>query len=402
MNFRAAIFLGTVYVFLLGSPWNYNPGVTFLFEIVPTRFESWDVVQNTILFIPLGLAVAAALTPKPRFIVFLWTMLFGLVVSLLAEGQQLFLPSRSASLLDLAANVVGTALGAATSFAAADRLGKKKQIFFGWLYADEARIVFLGCFAFLLVRAAFPFIPWTHPANLIFAFQRFRGTPFLVEMDRPSSVDFLVFAALTLSLFSLLPRKSAGRTFAVLGTLALVAITLETLPLFLVHPNPSLVSLAADMLGILAGFALFRNAKRIRRGYTSKHFLFTLVLILPVAQSIGTPLANASGGTPKGFVSPLLPFWTDGTSLGVTHLRNYLCVGLSMVPFGYWFAREQIHTYVLAKAFVLAMSCEFIFFFRYDHFDLGRVIFSSLLAFLGARFATVLLYRPLLTTHQPT
>jgi len=79
-----------------------------------------DILSNMVLYVPLGFCLGWIL---PRFVkhkatAAVWAMAIALLVSGAVEWAQAFLPSRVSSLIDLTANVAGTALGVCVALAA--------------------------------------------------------------------------------------------------------------------------------------------------------------------------------------------------------------------------------------------------------------------------------------------
>ena len=86
-------------------PTGHDPALTPLFCLVCGGKGVADVVSNVILFMPLGLALAALGTRRRRAI------FAGAALSLCVEFTQQFIPGRDPSLSDLVFNTTGTALG---------------------------------------------------------------------------------------------------------------------------------------------------------------------------------------------------------------------------------------------------------------------------------------------------
>jgi hypothetical protein len=78
------------------------------------RISASDLIINLLGFVPFGVLVSLRIAAAGRLStrrVGLTALAFGLAVSLLIETVQVFLPGRDSSLVDLAANTVGTAAG---------------------------------------------------------------------------------------------------------------------------------------------------------------------------------------------------------------------------------------------------------------------------------------------------
>jgi VanZ family protein len=82
------------------------------------RWSRADVISNVLAYVPLGLLLVWRIGGRTRVIGGLASATFmGTALSLSVEGLQMFLPSRVASIGDLATNAAGTALGACLGIA---------------------------------------------------------------------------------------------------------------------------------------------------------------------------------------------------------------------------------------------------------------------------------------------
>lgn len=82
------------------------------FAAWPLRWTRFDVLANVLAYVPFGLFVALTprrASPATRAV---YAMSVGITLSFGLETLQMFLPSRDASLIDLAANTAGTLAGA--------------------------------------------------------------------------------------------------------------------------------------------------------------------------------------------------------------------------------------------------------------------------------------------------
>lgn len=88
-------------------PWSY------LTENLPHYWTGFDLIVNVIGYIPLGLLAVLALYPRLRALpAIVVASLSGVLLALLLESVQSFLPSRVPSNLDVLTNTFGTILGA--------------------------------------------------------------------------------------------------------------------------------------------------------------------------------------------------------------------------------------------------------------------------------------------------
>lgn len=107
----AWILLGGTVALILHVTWRTGGSVARADCIVPDDLDDrvLDVVQNLVLFLPVGTSIAALRRGRPLLI----AGLGGLVLSSIIELVQLALPTRCASPIDVACNTVGAIVGAA-------------------------------------------------------------------------------------------------------------------------------------------------------------------------------------------------------------------------------------------------------------------------------------------------
>lgn len=97
--------------FIPESPWD------FLFMPWPRYWTGFDVLVNILAYIPLGLLIGRGIGlrlrvgPWKALLAILMTLALGLLLSLVLEGMQTYLPSRRPQLLDVMTNGVGTLIG---------------------------------------------------------------------------------------------------------------------------------------------------------------------------------------------------------------------------------------------------------------------------------------------------
>ena len=109
--YTALLVYGSLYPF----DWSplQAPLFSFLHAGLPRHFDKGDLVQNVLVYMPFGLLVAAARGARRQVGgVVLTAMLAGGAVSFAMECTQQWLPSRVASLTDVATNVLGSLVGA--------------------------------------------------------------------------------------------------------------------------------------------------------------------------------------------------------------------------------------------------------------------------------------------------
>jgi len=88
-----------------------------------------DMVVNLLVYMPLGLMLMVRWRARqPVFVALGTATLLGFVLSLAMETLQLYLPSRTTSVIDLALNTVGTTLGAALPLLLSERSGFGRRL----------------------------------------------------------------------------------------------------------------------------------------------------------------------------------------------------------------------------------------------------------------------------------
>jgi VanZ family protein len=165
----------------------------FLTAPLPPYITGFDVAANIIAYAPIGFLGVLAAMPNLRGVAaWVAAMLFGVALSSAMEILQFYLPDRIESNVDLAANLLGTALGAGAAPAFARWLARhgglyalRDELFHAGRQADLG-LVMLGLWLFTQLnpetllfgtgdlRDLFESLPSTlHPAEL---FVRIEGT----------------------------------------------------------------------------------------------------------------------------------------------------------------------------------------------------------------------------------
>ena len=103
---------GSLYPFRFVDPASFERALFAMFKDANWWTSRGDVAGNVLLFVPMGIAIVAAMDPAridfPRLAFnFLGAILFALALQVL----QIYFPPRSAALSDVIWNAVGTAIG---------------------------------------------------------------------------------------------------------------------------------------------------------------------------------------------------------------------------------------------------------------------------------------------------
>ncbi|MXN80064.1 teicoplanin resistance protein VanZ [Burkholderia sp. 4701] len=120
----------------------------YLFAPMQRYVTAFDVVTNVLGYLPFGALAVLALHPRWRGVgATLIAAGLGTLLSASMEALQTYLPTRIASNLDLAANALGTLLGAALVAPATGALlerGVLRRLRFAWFEADGATPLLLA------------------------------------------------------------------------------------------------------------------------------------------------------------------------------------------------------------------------------------------------------------------
>lgn len=160
--FLVLIAYGSLYPFTGWQALHGSPPFGFLASL-PDYIEKADVAQNLLAYMPFGLFLVAAL--RRRFeggAALGLALLAGGLLSLTMESLQQWLPSRDASLADLALNLLGTLAGGMLalvldghSWAGARLLALRRQ----WLRGGTLANLGLGALALWALSQTSPLVP---------------------------------------------------------------------------------------------------------------------------------------------------------------------------------------------------------------------------------------------------
>ncbi len=298
--------------------WQVQGPTPFAFVTAPfprslTRF---DLVTNVLGYVPLGFLAVLASQPRLRE---RGALLAGIVISIalsfVLESLQSYLPSRTASNVDLLANAAGGTLGALLALPAAPRLLAEDG-----LKALRYRLFAPGAkFDLGLVLVALWLVAQLSPENLLF------GTGDLRELFQPPPgklypaelflrVEAGVAAANTVAVGLFVSCLTARGQPARLLVCAIVAVALglrwmafDLLLRDMLWITPgALAGLAAGVVAVLAGISLPRTAR---------------LAVAGLALMGATALVNLAPGNP--YMAASLALWQRGAYFnfnGLTHI----------------------------------------------------------------------------------
>ena len=260
----ALIIYGTLYPFGFNFGLHEESVFILLAESARDHASRGDIIANIILFLPFGFfAMQSVLSRVPRPIRLIIVIIAGTAFSIGIECTQSYLPSRVVSIYDIAANTIGTLLGAA----------------FGW---KNWRIKLSGFRADGHQHAVFPVL-------LLCAWLGSQLFPFVPTLDVQNAKDalkplffgeFLPLNALNSFIVTLIVCQLA-QTLALPGRFRTV---LTLLPLAVIAVKPFILGgtiSQAKILGTLLGLSVWRYIlSRIRRNTGILALLLTAQIVI--------------------------------------------------------------------------------------------------------------------------
>jgi len=299
-----------------------DPGqspLAFLAQEWPRQLQRFDVVINIIGYVPLGFLGVAALQTRLRGHAALVAATAGaFLLSLALESLQSYLPTRTASNLDLLCNTAGAALGAAvapTVLAHLDGLRLRERFF---LHGHD---IDLG----LVLLALWLFVQ-LNPATLLFgagdlrplvaaAAARGHAADFFIRTEAFISAANLVAVGLLASLL-VAPGKPLRAMFAALVVAALIV---KAMAFAVMMQSEAFAWLTPGaQAGLIAGFAVVLGAVALPR--TARLVLAAMLVMA------ATVLVNIAPTNP--YLTATLKVWQQG------HFLNFN--GLTRVVAGLW------------------------------------------------------------------
>lgn len=284
----------------------------------PRHLLRFDILVNVLAYLPFGFLGAAALQPKVRGGAALAVAtLAGLALSLALEALQSYLPTRTASNLDLLCNAAGAALGAALAPGVLARLAGlrlRERLFI------PGRDIDFG----LALLALWLFVQ-LNPATLMFGAGDLRpllapgpgrghGPEFFIRTEAFIAAANLIAVALLLSALVAPGRPVRWMLSALVGAALAVKAAAFTIMMqseaFAWLTPGAQAGLVAGLVVALAALALPRTAGLV------------LAAVLVMAATVFVNLAP-----PNPYLTATLKVWQQGTFLnfnGMTRLAGAL------------------------------------------------------------------------------
>ncbi|MFN0305706.1 MAG: VanZ family protein [Burkholderiales bacterium] len=233
---------GSLYPFRFVDPASFERALVAMFMEATWWTSRGDVAGNVLLFVPMGIAMVAAMGPArisgPRLACYIvYAVLFALALQVL----QIYFPPRSAALSDVIWNATGTAIGVALGYFFRTHLAR-------WSVGGDrlVHLTILGIALWVGWRL-WPFVPTINWQNMKDAIKPLVQWP-------PLNVWSFAAAASSLALLAgVMPAFRHPQTI-------LVAIALGSLCVrpFLVGQVLTIGLVAGTLLGTLVGLAVLR------------------------------------------------------------------------------------------------------------------------------------------------
>jgi VanZ family protein len=323
----------TVYASLYPMEGWRDPGVSpfaYLFAPWPRHITRFDIAVNVLGYVPYGFLAATALQPRLRGpSAFIAASASALILSLILEALQSYLPARIASNLDAMCNVLGAAVGAAAAVCYGPKLlegafARLRQSAFVRGGVIDLGLVLMGLWLFIQLN----------PTTLLFGagdLREFLGAreprgerpAFFITIEALVAAANLTAASLILS--SLAARPAGVRLqIAFLVAAALVvraaafAILMRAEDVFAWLTHGAQIGLAIGIVVALAAVSLPRGLRMI------------LAALLIMAATVLVNLAP-----PNPYLTASLKVWQQGHFLNFNGLTRLVSALWPFAALGY-------------------------------------------------------------------
>lgn len=301
----------------LASPW-------------PRYTTGFDMAVNVLGYVPYGFFGVLALRPRLRGLAaYVATAGTALLLSLLLEAVQTYIPARVAANLDVLCNVAGAALGAAIGVAAAPAvLGGPLERWRATVFHAGA-----GIDAGLILLALWVFTQ-LNPATLLFAAGdlrdllsagagRARGPEFFVAIEAFTAAANLVSVGLIVAAL-VRPQHSPRALFAALVAAALI-VKVAAFAIVMRAENVLVWLTPGAQLGLGSGLAVALAAMALPG---VARLVLAAVLIM-----VATVLVNLA--PPNPYLAATLKLWQQGHFLNFNGLTRLVSALWAFVALGY-------------------------------------------------------------------
>lgn len=305
-----------------------------------------DVVSNVLLFLPWGglFAFRQARRGRGFWTTILGATLGGMVLSALVETAQLFAPSRTTSLIDLATNTLGSALGALLGWTSYLRVWPTWSPRLSRL-ANERPIAAcaLATAAGLMLAGLSPFDVSIHPGDLRAAVRQAHLVPFGPALGgAPAQPKPWSWAqeglswALAGGLFALALREAGKQGVPAITTTAALggglALAIEVAQLTIRGRVADMASVVFALIGSAAGAAAVSwFSRRTPRQWVSPALVVWATTVMLAAW---TPPHLAASGIQSLQAWQFVPFWSYYWRTDVYAVADLLNQVMSFIPLG--------------------------------------------------------------------
>jgi VanZ family protein len=323
----------TVYASLYPMEGWRDPGLSpfaYLFAPWPRHITRFDIAVNVLGYVPYGFLAATALQPRLRGpSAFIAATASALILSLILEGLQSYLPARIASNLDAMCNVLGAAIGAAAAVRYGPTLlegafARLRQSAFLRGGVIDLGLVLMGLWLFIQLN----------PTTLLFGagdLREFLGAreprgerpAFFITIEALVAAANLTAASLILS--SLAARPAAARLqiaflvgAALIVRTAAFAILMRAEDVFAWLTHGAQIGLAIGIVVALAAVSLPRGLRMI------------LAALLIMAATVLVNLAP-----PNPYLTASLKVWQQGHFLNFNGLTRLVSALWPFAALGY-------------------------------------------------------------------
>ncbi len=351
LAYTLLILYGSLFPF---THWTEPTKPLFSFLVTRPSYDRADLVQNLLVYLPLGLLMTVWLNGRRRFAPALaWATVAGTLLSFAIESIQQYLPDRVPSLSDLVLNSVGTLFGGLLAiFVSRDTLTGQKlaahrdRLFLPGRTASVA-IAVLGLWT---LSQTSPLVPSLDPAHMRHGFALLKQAylhPELFDSAKFATYTLYVLGLGLLAVNTVKPERPAVAWFATLVLLVLCS------KILVVTRQLAAEALLGGLAAIVALVAL-RRLGADRRAFTGFCLLATGFAVFELA-----PVPGASSATPT-FAFNWVPFAGQMQSLsGLENILELLWPFMAMACF--WRAHSPPHRRAVACLFGSVLVLAYLF-----------------------------------------
>jgi glycopeptide antibiotics resistance protein len=349
-----------------------------------------DVLQNVLLFVPIGFIGVASLARTRRFGSLLIAVAAAAALSTASELLQLLTVNRLTSLWDIWANIAGAALGGATYLVVQPTSARLWNALPESTLERRRVIPVWGAAIVVIVAACEPF-DITLDVGTVWT----KVKPFVADglwMWRPLTDELLTALRFAMLAFlaaewlrSTNTRRWPARALSALAC-AFLAITLELTQFLITSRSPSLQDLTAAMSGVVAGVVLAPMLMRLVRAPALTIAVLTAMAAVPfyLQPFVVSPTYGSIATT------PFLAYYQFTSLQTVSHVLDLMLIFGPIAFAMEWMRPEARLRSAILVVLVIAGTLEYAQGWIVGRFpdvtDLGMAVVGSM---IGARAAIV-------------